>query len=214
MGTDVSRTLSPTAARLFGLATIAAPLLLLGSTIAYINEDGINNGVVGGTIGVWSTIALTIAFAGLYRMIEVRAPRVGPVFGVIALAGLTAGTAFNVQSMYLAAYEKDLLSDITEGVLPGVSAIGFFAFLPWGWLAPVSFVATGILLWRTRTAPAWSAALLVLGGVLFIASRPERINLLAVACDITLVVALIPIGWSMLTRRPVVSEVMTTTTPV
>lgn len=212
MSTDVSRTLSPTAARLFGLATIAAPLLLLGSTIAYINEDGINNGVVGGTIGVWSTIALVVAFAGLYRMIEERAPRVGPVFGSIALAGFTAGTAFNVQSMYLAAYEKDLLSDITAGA-PGVSAIGFFAFLPWGWLGPVSFVATGILLWRTRTAPTWSAALLVLGGVLFVASRPERINLLAVACDITLVLALIPIGWSMLTRGHVVSEGIATTTP-
>lgn len=212
MSTDVSRTLSPTASRLFGLATIAAPLLLLGSTIAYINENGINDGVVGGTVGVWSTIALAIAFAGIYRMIEVRAPRVGPVFGLIALTGFTAGAAFNVQAMYLAVYDKDLLVDLSEGALPEVSMIAIFAFLPWGLLAPVTFVATGILLWRTRTASTWSAALLVLGGILFVSSRPERIGLLAIAGDVTLVLAMIPIGWSMVRRRPVVSEVLATTT--
>lgn len=212
MSTDVSRTSSPMASRLFGLATIAAPLLLLASTVAFLNEDGINDGVVGGTVGVWSTIAFVIASAGIYRMIEVRAPRVGPVFGVIAMAGFTAGAAFNVQAMYFAAYDKDLLADISEGALPGVSAIGIFAFLPWGLLVPVTFVATGVLLWRTRTAPTWSAALLVLGGILFVASRPERIDLLAVACDVTLVLAMAPIGWSMLRRRPVVSEVLATTT--
>lgn len=182
----------------------------MGSTIAYVTEDGINDGVVGGMIGIWSTFALAVAYAGIYR-IEPRAPRVGPIFGVLALVGAAAGTLFNLQAMYLAAYGNDLLTDAMDGSLPDVSTLTFFAFLPWGWLGPVSFVATGILLWRTRAAPTWSALLLILGGILFISSRPARIEPLAIACDIVLVLALVPIGWSMLARRRLVADVMPST---
>jgi hypothetical protein len=211
--TDISSTSSPSASRVFGLATIAGPVLLLGSTIAFLTENGINDGVIGGMIGIWSTFALAVAFVGIYRMIESRAPRIGPIFGAMALVGFTAGALFNLQAMYLAAYGNDLLTDAMEGTVPDVSALTFFAFLPWGWLAPVTFVATGILLWRTRTVPTWSAALLVLGGVLFISSRPARIEPLAIACDIALVLALVPIGWDMLGRRRVVADVMPSTAP-
>jgi hypothetical protein len=98
-----------------------------------------------------------------------------------------------------------------EGALPDVSAITFFAFLPWGLLAPVTFVATGILLWRTRAVPTWSAAMLVLGGILFVSSRPARVAPLAIACDLALVLALAPIGWAMLSRRRVVADVLPST---
>lgn len=210
MSIDVSGAMSPAASRVFGLATVAGPLLLLGSTIAFLTENGINDGVIGGMIGIWSTFALAIAFVGIYRIVEPRAPRIGPIFGAIAVIGFTAGALFNLQAMYLAVYGKDLLSDLMEGALPDVPAFTFFAFLPWGWLVPVSLVATGVLLWRTRLVPNWSAALLVLGGVLFISSRPARIEPLAIACDIALVLALVPIGWSMLARRRTVADVLPT----
>ena len=194
----MNATISPTAARIHGWAVIAAPLLLLGSTIAFIYEDGINNGVVGGTIGVWSVFALVIGFVGIYRAMEPKAPRVAPAFMAVALVGLTSGVGFNIQAMYVGAYGQDMLADITEG-RADAPAIGFFAFLPWGWLMPIALVATGILLWRTRVVPTWSAALLGLGGILFVASRPERINALALVGDATLVLALVPVGWSMVT---------------
>lgn len=193
-------TMSPVAARIHGLATIAAPLLLLASTIAFIYEGGINDGIVGGTIGVWSIFALVVGFAGIYRMIEPKAPRAAPFFMAASLVGFTAGVAFNVQAMYLNAYGTDLLDDISTGRLADAPAVGMFAFLPWGLLTPVGLVATGVLLWRTRVVPTWSAALLVLGGILFVASRPQRVEALALVADGTLVLALAPIGWSMLTR--------------
>jgi glucan phosphoethanolaminetransferase (alkaline phosphatase superfamily) len=199
-GSQAQGTLSPSAARIHGWAIMLAPLLLLASTVTFIYEGGINNGVVGGTIGVWSTFAFAIGIAGIYRLLEPRAPRIAPVFMAIALIGFVGGAAFNIQAMYLAGYGNDLLTDITEGRLAGASTIGTFAFLPWGLLVPVTLVATGILLWRTRTVPTWSAALLVLGGVLFVASRPARIDPLALAADAVLVLALAPIGWSMMTR--------------
>lgn len=206
----MNTTFSPTAARVHGWATILAPVLLLASTLAFISEDGINDGVAGGTIGVWSTFAFVIAFAGVYRMIEPRLPRIGPIFMALTLIGFTAGAAFNVQAMYFGAYGTDLLADLSDGRLPNEPAVGVFAFLPWGLLVPVTLIATGILLWVSRTVPKWSAALLIAGGVLFVASRPERIDALAIAADLVLVAAMAPIGWALMRRRQAVSEVMAT----
>ncbi|MFD0856957.1 hypothetical protein ACFQ07_32300 [Actinomadura adrarensis] len=193
--------LSPLAARVHGSALALAPVLLLCSTIAFIYEGGINDGVVGGTIGVWSTFALGIGFVGLFRTLEPASPRLMPVLLPVAVIAFTAGAMFNVQAMYLAAYGNDLLTDITEGGAADIAPIGVFAFLPWGLLAPLTFVLTGLLLWRTRTAPKSTAALLVLGGLLFVASRPERIEPLALAADATLILALVPLGWSLATGR-------------
>lgn len=193
---------------MYGGAATLAPVLLLASTLAFIAEDGINDGVLGGTIGVWSTFAFVIAFSGVYRMIEPRLPRVGPIFMALTLIGFTAGTAFNIQAMYNGAYGTDLLADLTEGRLPDEPTVGVFAFLPWGLLAPMSMVATGILLWVSQVVPKWSAALLCLGGVLFVASRPERIEVVAIVADVVLVVAMVPIGWTLLRRRQMVSDVM------
>jgi hypothetical protein len=111
--------------------------------------------------------------------------------------------AFNVQAIFLAASGQDLLLAIIEGPVEGPEAIAILAFLPWGWFAPITFVATGVLLWRTRATSRWQGALLVVAGVLFVASRPEQVTVLALIADAALIVALLPIGWAMLTAaRP------------
>lgn len=191
--------LTPTVARITGVAAVLAPVLLLLSSVAYLTQGGgVNDGVLGGTIGVWATIALVVASVGITRLAEPRAPRAAAVVLLVALAGFTAGAAFNVQAIYLAKYGNDFLADVTEGSSEGGDWIGFFAFLPWGWMAPLGFVLMGWLLWRTRVVPTWTAALLVLGGVLFVAGRPARIDVLVVATDVVLVVALASIGMRLL----------------
>jgi hypothetical protein len=191
-------TLTPFAARVFGIALIIAPLLLLASTIAYITEgDGINNGVLGGTIGVWSVFALAIAFIGLFRLLEPHAPRAAVVLTVIAVTGCAAGVAFNIQATFTALYGIDIMQD---GALTGLDLISIFAFLPWGWFVPITFIATGIVLWRTRVVARHTAILFIAGGVLFVASRPEQINVLAIVSDIVILLALGPIGWAALTE--------------
>ncbi|MGH9212047.1 MAG: hypothetical protein ACRD2C_15385 [Acidimicrobiales bacterium] len=69
-----------------------------------------------------------------------------------------------------------------------------------GLLTPFALVGTGIVVRRARTVAPTSAALLIASGVLFIASRPPRVEPLAVVSDCALVLALTPIGWSILTR--------------
>lgn len=193
-------TLSPFSARVFGIAAIAAPLLLLASTVAFATDgEGINDGVLGGTIGVWSAFAMAVALVGVLRLLEPRAPRAAPILTALAVTAFSAGVAFNVQAMYLASFDVDFLAEASEGTVEGSDAIGMLAFLPWGWFVPLSLVLTGVFLWRTRTASWWSGALLIVGGVLFVTARPARIEVVAMLGDAALVLALAPIGWAMLT---------------
>jgi len=199
MSPDAQSTLTPFAARIYGTATIAAPLLLLASTLAFVTEgEGINEGVLGGTIGVWSAFAFAVAFVGILRLIEPSAPRAAAALTVLALIGFTAGVAFNVDAIYVALI-PELTVERLNDAMTGGDAIAILAFLPWGWFVPLTFVLTGVMLWRTHTVAPWSGILLIIGGILFVASRPERINALALTGDVVLVVALAPIGWAMLT---------------
>lgn len=194
----------PTAsARVYGTAIVLAPLLLLASSIAYITEGAsINDGVLGGTIGVWSVFAFAIAFVGILRVLEPRAPRAAPLLTVLALTGFGAGVAFNVLAILTPVFGPEINTFIED--VDGSNAIAILAFLPWGWFAPLTFVLTGIMLWRTGTFARSVAGLLVVGGVLFIASRPEKIDALALIADTALIAALVPIGWALLTAgRPV-----------
>jgi hypothetical protein len=196
--------MSPAAAKVYGVAIMLAPLLMLASTIAYVTVgEGINVGVLGGVIGVWAAFALAIGFVGLLRLLEPSAPRAAAVLTVLALTGFTAGAVFNVNAAFDALVGPELEAAIDAAIdRGGADAMLILAFLPWGFFGPITMLATGVLLWRTRTTPRWSAALLAAGGVLFVASRPERIDVLALIADGVLVLALLPIGWAMLTRAP------------
>lgn len=194
---NLSSNPAPAVAHVYGVATILAPVLLLASTVAFVVAgEGINHGVLGGTIGVWSSFALLVAFIGILRALEPAAPRAAAVLTVLAISGLAAGVAFNVDAIVTAAAGPE--SSGTFNALVETQPVAILAFLPWGWFVPLSLVLAGIFLWRTRTVPAWNGVLLIAAGVLFVASRPERITLLAIASDVVLIAAMAPIGWAML----------------
>jgi uncharacterized membrane protein YgdD (TMEM256/DUF423 family) len=198
MNTTPPTVLEPFASRVHGAAAVAAPLLLLASTVAFATVGGgINDGVLGGTIGVWSCFAFVIALVGICRLLEPAAPRAAALLTVLAVIGFSAGVAFNLQAVHLALFGEEVL----ETPLEGADAVSILALLPWGLFAPLSLVLIGIALWRTRAVARWSAALLALGGVLFVLSRPERIEAFAVVADLVLVLALAPIGRRMMTAR-------------
>jgi len=197
---------NPTARRIGGWAMILGPVLLLASTVAFITDgEGINHGHLGGTIGVWSCLALSLAFIAILRATEPVAPRAAPILTAIAVIGFAAGVGFNIDAIVAADFGREAVDAATEET-PYV----LLAFIPWGWFAPLTFVATGVLLWRTGGGvPRRSAGLLIAAGVLFLASRPARVEPLAVISDCALILALVPMGWSALTgagtsdRRPV-----------
>lgn len=185
---------SPTTTRITGVAAILAPILMLASTVAFVTEgNGINDGKAGGAIGVWSCFAFLLAFAGLYRVLEPAAPRAAPILFAVAAIGSAAGVGFNVDALLAAEFGRDAVDAASEA-----SALSMLAYLPWGLFFPIGVVATGILMRRTGTFPGRAAVLVVAGGVLFVASRPSRLEPLAVAADCVLVLGFVPIGWSLL----------------
>lgn len=202
--------INPTLARMSGVAAILAPILLLVSTIAYITDGGgINDGRVGGTVGVWSALAFAVAFAGISWAIEPRAPRAAPLLLISGFIGWAAGVGFNVDAILSAEFGREAVDTATED-----HPFTLLAYVPWGWFAPLSVTATGVVLWRTRAFSRPSAALLVVAGVLFIASRPARIEPLAVIADCVAIVALVPIGWKLLASRPIPVSSATAAAPL
>lgn len=136
--------------RLLAVAAIAGPIVFLLSDVAYISAgNGINNGVLGGTIGVWSVFLLGWAFLGIVRALEPVAPRGALTLLVLAVPMIAGGAAFNVNAIHVDHFGNDFIDTADGG-----AAIGALAFLPWGWFAPASFVVAGIFVWRTGIAPA------------------------------------------------------------
>lgn len=188
--------------RFFALAVVAGPILLLLSDVAYVVAgDGINDGVLGGTIGVWSCFVLAWAFIGLSNTLRREAPRGALALLILAIpAFVGGGVAFNVEALHRDHFGTSIL----EAALVAGDAdalIGVFSFLPWGWMGPASFVLLGVLVWRSPALPTWAGALGVLGGVLFVVARPATIDALAIACDVVLVAAMAPLGLAMLSGR-------------
>lgn len=193
--------LTPPSRRVFGAATIAGPLLLLASTIAFLTAgDGINDGVLGGTVSVWAVITMGAALVGLLRLLEPHAPRAAALLTLTAIAGVAGGAAFSVDGIYHPLF--GLGPDDPFNAFQGADAIAILAFLPWGWLIPFTLTLSGVMFWRTGAViPRRSAALLIAGGVLFVAGRPARIDPIVVVTDLVLIAALVPIGWNMLKAR-------------
>lgn len=188
-------------ARVYAIAAVLGPVFMLGSTLGYLIEgDGINVGVVGGVVGVWSCFALAIAFVGILRLLEPKAPRGAAVMTVLALAGFASGVAFNVQAIIDAIVGPEQLAAAIDAAIAanGMTYLAILAFLPWGWFVPISMVVVGILLWRTAVGPRWSAGLLMLAGILFVASRPESIGWLALCSDVALLAAMVPLAGRLL----------------
>lgn len=182
--------------RLYGLAACAAPVLLLASTVAFVTAgEGINDGVLGGTIGVWSCFAFILAFVGIVRTLEPVVPRAAAVLLVLSVIGMAAGVGFNVQAIHKGYFGDDFLNTVDEGS----DLLGLLGFLPWGWFVPLTFVLTGVLVWRTKVFPTWTALPLVVGGILFVSARPAQNDVLAVIGDVSLVLGLVPVGVAMMT---------------
>ncbi len=188
--------------RFFALAVVAAPVLLLLADVAYITTgNGINNGVLGGTIGVWSCFVLVWAFIGLAHTLRHDAPRGALALLILAVpATVGGGVAFNVEALHRDHFGNSILEAALVSGDPD-ALIGLFSFLPWGWMAPASFVLLGVLVWRSTVFPRWAGALTALGGLLFVVARPQDIDALAIVCDVVLVAGLAPLGLAMLSGR-------------
>lgn len=177
------------------LAAVAAPILLLASTVAYVAAgDGMNAGELGGAVQVWAFVAIGVAVAGLCRTFEHLAPRAAVAVTVLGIVAAAVGSGYAIDSIQAAVFDTGSLQETDSGAVP-------FALQIPGLMAPLALAVLGVMLARTGVAPKALAWLLVLSAALFPASRIPDVEGLAIASDLLLVASLAPIGLRLLGGR-------------
>ena len=107
--------------------------------------------------------------------------------------GVAAGVGF--------AFER-IVADITGFELSeATSAVTPIALLLPGLLWPVTLLGCGLGLRKAGVVPRWSGALLAATGLLFPVSRIGEVEALSIAADVVFLVALLPLGLSLLGGR-------------
>jgi hypothetical protein len=180
--------------RLFAGAMILGPVLLLGSSVAYVAGGGLNKDEVGGALQVYAFVALTLVAIGIARLVERALPRASAALLAFAVLGCGAGVGFGIDSIHAALPGGTGLED-------AASAAGTLALFVPGAIFPLSFAALGVALWRARISPRASGPLLIAASLLFpIANIPDS-EAIAVTANALFVVALWPLGITWL-RQP------------
>jgi hypothetical protein len=88
--------------RLFAGAMLLGPLLLLGSSVAYVAGGGLSNDELGGALQVYGFVALTVVAIGIARAVERAFPRDSAALLAFAVLGCGAGVGFGIDSIHAA----------------------------------------------------------------------------------------------------------------
>jgi hypothetical protein len=183
--------------RLFAGAMILGPVLLLGSSVAYLVGGGLNEDELGGALQVYAFVAMTVAAIGIARAVEPAFPRASAALLGFAVLGCGAGVGFGIDSIHAALPGGSSLEDADS------AAAGLALFVP-GAIFPLSFAALGVALWRARVSPTLSGPVLVVASLLFpVANIPDS-EAIVVAANALFVVALWPLGITWLGDRRIV----------
>ena len=172
--------------KIAGVCLIAAPVLLLGSTVLRFGF---------GRFFTWyltmklSFFFFAVGVLGLMHLLRGRADGSAHVGGGLALAGCLSGA-----SIVTAAY---ILTKVAK-LVPKEEAGSLFLTvanspLP-GFFFPVGLLVLAVALWRKKVVPAWAALLFAVGAVLFPVGRAAGLIWAVWACDVLLTVSLGAIG--------------------
>jgi hypothetical protein len=172
--------------RLLQPAMVVAPLLLLASSIAYAVGGGSGEDQTGGAIQVYAATAFVFVVIGLARATEGAFPRAATALTLVGVLGAVGGATFGITSI-ANALSGSRLQDVESAQI-------YVGLLLPGVIFPVALIGFGVALFRAGIGPRASGPLLVLGAILFPLARINAIELLAVAGDLVLVAALVPLG--------------------
>lgn len=175
---------------LHALCLFAAPALLVGATFFW---RGHTVGLAGGVLTLYSFTFWIGAFAAMASLLRERMPRFAVWGGALAAFGAVGGTNFGIEGVVEGAlgvenFTGGVMAEATPEVANALTAA---FFLP-GMFFPLMLLAFAVALGRARAVPLWCAAMLALGALGFAPSRIPRIQAVAFAADLLL---LVPMWW-------------------
>jgi hypothetical protein len=175
-----------------GVCLIAGALLLAPATYFEYSQGLL---FWSGAIGLPLFALLVPGLLGVARLLRQRAPRLSVVAGLMSTFGCVSGATFQTAILHEWAArtagtpeaQMAAIMEVTEGrVFPVLVTLGI--------LFPISLLTLGVGLFRTGAAPAWVAALLAIGGVIFPVGHIGEIQLVQHLAETVLLVPLVWLG--------------------
>lgn len=176
--------------RLIGGTFVAAPLVLLASSVAF----AAGSEPVRGVLQFYAAALFMFVLVSLAQTISAAAPRAAVALALLAVVGMAAGVGFAVDNIHGALLDDAYLVD--DGGTAGI----LVAQLP-GLMGPIAWVGFGVALLQAGVRPRWSGWALIAGGLMFPISRIGEIAPLAIADDLVFLVALAPLGLALMRGR-------------
>jgi len=191
---------------LYAASLILAPLCYAVSSFFW-QSDGQYTAysVTAGTLLIVGSVFWVLAFTALFDLLKDRHPRYAAWGLMVAIYGcLCGGVGFalrDIITLLLHIPHKQILEafaqyPIFENI---VFSVGGPAF-------PMSLLVVGIVLTATKKVPLWIGVLMGLSGVLFPVSRIMRIEMIAHATDVCMLVPMVYLGWQLITNKLVISN--------
>lgn len=181
--------------RIYAAALLAAPAVLLASSLAYIADEGFSSGSqTGGAIQVWAAISIGLAITCLAARLDEPMPRIAALLTLTGAIGVAGSAGFGIDSMVMA---TDAAAAVSEG--EGGAAAGLGLLLP-GMLMPLTLLGLGIASWRADVQPRPAAAALAVGALMFPISRVGDIAVLSLCADLLIAAGMVPMGIAALRR--------------
>jgi hypothetical protein len=169
----------------YALCLIAGPALFAAADFFWVGEA--EYGLVAGTLLVLGSVAWVVGFAGIAAVIRRDAPRIAGWGMVLAAYGaICGGAAFGLQGVMNAMYgvgHRQALERLDDH--PLVANIIFWIGGP---AFPLTLLLLAVYLLVSRRVPRWTGLMLAACAVLFPTARIPRIELVAIAVDLLMLV--------------------------
>jgi hypothetical protein len=172
---------------LLNASLILAPTLMLTSSIVYVVTDELGHGVPGGIVQNLAMICFMLVVIRLTTLVSDSSPKVAAALLLVGIVGVAGGIGYGVNAYAVEVTGVDM-NDTAGAAATALQTAGI--------LFPLMFIGFGATLLLTKTVPAPIALALVVGGVLFPLGRIPGIDALALASDVTLLVALTAVAVS------------------
>jgi hypothetical protein len=186
------RTIVDPVDRVAGTATIVGPLLMLGSTVAWLVDAEATRSI----LLMWGVIGFGLTTVGFAFRLRDASPVGAGVVLALGVISACAGGGYAAEAAIVEHFGIERMNDQSTLMTALVLQLPGLTF-------PLSLLAAALASWRARLLAPAHAGLLTLGAILFPASRLPELPGLAVVGDSLLLLALVPIGLAVLRGTPV-----------